>query len=74
MLAGNIDPGSGGSLLIDPANMRVTPFSGASNQSAATVNEHFVELQLQANHNVILQASHDITFSGGTSNTRATPR
>ncbi len=69
ILAGAIDPGSGGSLLIDPANMLVTPFSGANNSAAAVVNEHFVEQQLQANHNVTLAADHDIAFAGGTNAT-----
>jgi hypothetical protein len=63
-LDGNIDPGKGGELLLDPANITVVSGAGANSQSASIVNETWLANELQQGVSVNLQATHDIIFKG----------
>ena len=65
VLDGNIDPGNGGSLLLDPKNIIVTPTSGSVSANVSTgsnpggttkVKETWVAQHLQADQNVTLTA------------------
>ncbi len=62
LLSGNINPGSGGTLLIDPFNVIVTATKGFNDVAGATVSEAFISKQLRRNVSVDIQASHDIVF------------
>ena len=62
LLSGNINPGSGGTLLIDPFNVIVTATKGFNDVAGATVSEAFISKQLRHNVSVDIQASHDIVF------------
>lgn len=59
-LAGDIDLGSGGHLLIDPDDLIVEDGYGSS--SANTIYEQFIESQLQRGTDVSLAATGSITF------------
>jgi len=74
-LGGEIDPGKGGSILIDPKNIVVLPGAGFSHNVSAgsnaggttDVNETWVASHLQAGQNVTLAATHDVAFRGSNS-------
>ena len=58
---GNVNLGSGGTLLIDPTDLTIADGTGAS--SSATVFEKFVENQLKNNTDVQLVATNSITLA-----------
>ena len=63
LLSGNIDPGAGGTLMIDPYNAIITPMKGFNDVAGGTVSEAFISKQLRHNVSVDIQASHDIVFA-----------
>jgi filamentous hemagglutinin family protein len=68
LLSGNIDPGAGGSLIIDPFNVTITAANGFNHIGAGTVSENFIGNQLNHYVAVDIEASHNILFNavGGT--------
>src|SRR6266481_462722 len=68
-LGGNIDAGSGGSLLIDPAN--ITIISGGTGSIAGSqIGEFFLQNQLRHNVSVSLVANQNVEFQALTSDHR----
>src|SRR5579872_1949050 len=66
-LDGNIDPGKGGSLLLDPSNITVEASAGQTGlatPTASAVNEIWLANELQHGVDINLQASHNIIFKG----------
>ncbi|MGH8372831.1 MAG: filamentous hemagglutinin N-terminal domain-containing protein [Gammaproteobacteria bacterium] len=72
---GNVDPGKGGTLYIDPSIITIT--NGAASSSGAvsyggSVPKGFIQAQLNANHNVLLAAGSSIKGSAALTNLTAT--
>ena len=63
LLSGNIDPGAGGSLIIDPFNVTITAANGFNHIGAGTVSENFIGNQLNHYVAVDIEASHNILFN-----------
>src|SRR5690242_15564925 len=60
-LGGTIDPGKGGSLLVDPTN--ITVIAGTNGGLIGThIGSDFIENQLAHGVNVTLNAGHNVTF------------
>ena len=62
LLSGEINPGSGGTLLIDPFNVKITPSVGFNNVAGSTVSEAFISNQLGHNIGVSIVATHNVDF------------
>jgi filamentous hemagglutinin family protein len=63
LLSGNIDPGAGGTLMVDPYNAIITPTKGFNDVAGSIISEAFISKQLRHNVAVDIQASHDIVFA-----------
>src|SRR5215469_13581576 len=62
LLSGNINPGAGGTLLVDPFNVTITAANGF-NHIGGTVSEAFIGNQLNHFVAVDIEASHNILFN-----------
>ncbi|HZT18600.1 MAG TPA: filamentous hemagglutinin N-terminal domain-containing protein [Dongiaceae bacterium] len=63
LMAGHIDPGSGGTLMIDPYNAVITAAPGHNDPAGSIISEGFISRQLKHDVSVEIQASHDILFN-----------
>ncbi len=63
LLLGDINPGSGGTLLIDPYNVTITPTPGFNHIGSGMVSEAYITNQLNHYVAVDIEASHNILFS-----------
>src|SRR5690349_890735 len=63
LLAGDINPGSGGSLLIDPFNVTITAANGFNHIGGGTVSEAYIGNQLNHYVAVDIEASHNVLFN-----------
>ena len=60
---GNINPGSGGTLMIDPYNVTITAANGFNHIGGGTVSEAYITNQLNHYVAVDIEASHNILFN-----------
>lgn len=67
LLAGDVQAGPGGQVVVDPARLAITAGAGApgGDSTSATVSKGFIEGQLNANTDVVLVAGNEIFASGG---------
>ena len=63
LLLGDINPGSGGTLLIDPYNVTITAANGFNHIGGGTVSEAYITNQLNHYVAVDIEASHNILFN-----------
>src|SRR5215472_2925227 len=63
LLSGNINPGAGGTLLVDPFNVTITAANGFNHIGAGTVSEAFIGNQLNHYVAVDIEASHNVLFN-----------